>query len=269
MSSFNANYQLPPARPVLVRPPGERAVYFATLPAGESQSDQVSVNFPQCPLISEKLPPLQPTQVPSAWLSAPEVEPPSAPDLTKNPEVRKQFAAFLAQTGNLYTALQTAPWEALEPASPEYNCISNTLALKQEIPGFGFKDFTLDVRDYENLYLSHGFLPLGDLDCSPLSGVEKVVVFGLSPSDPGYWETLRGAQSAGLPIHDRLLLVTHGARQEENGLYSSKFGDQAMIATLHPEDVSGVGYGKPLAIFARLRSESQERCEALPRQPAF
>jgi len=59
--------------------------------------------------------------------------------------------------------------------------------------------------------------------------------------------------AAGLKIYDGLILVTHGARQQEDGLYSSKFGDQDLIATCYPEDVAGVGYGKPLAIFARLR----------------
>ena len=255
ISTFNANYQLPEARPVLVRPPGESAVFFGTLQPGQAQTDQVSVNFPQCPLVPEKFPALQPTKVPSSWVDTPTAQPTPSPDLEKNPEVRQHFGAFLAQTGNLYSALRMAPWEALEPATPEYNCIANTLALKKEIPGFGFKDFSFDVKDYANLYLNNGFLPMGDLDSSPLPDIEKVVIFGMSPSDPGYWETLRGAQSAGLPIHDRVLLVTHGARQEENGLYSSKFGDQALIATIRPEDVAGAGYGKPLAIFARLRQQ--------------
>lgn len=255
ISTFNANYQLPEARPVIVSPPGESRSYFGTLQPDQAQADLVSVNFPQCPLVQEKLPALQPTQVPSAWVNTPAAQQTPSPDLEKNPGVRQQFGSFLAQTGNLYSALRMAPWEALEPATANYNCIANTLGWKKEIPGFGFKDFSFDVKDYANLYLNNGFLPLGDLDSSSLSGIEKVAIFGMSPSDPGYWDTIRGAQSAGLPLHDRTLLVTHGARQEENGLYSSKFGDQALIATIHPEDVAGVGYGKPLAIFARLRPQ--------------
>lgn len=182
---------------------------------------------------------------------------PVRPDLEKNPEVRQQFEAFLSQTTNLYLPLREAPWEAMEPATPEYNCIANTLGWKTEIPGFGFKDYTFNVMDYGDLYLKNGFLPLGDLDASPQAGIEKVVIFGMNTQDRGYWDTIRGAISAGLTIQDRTLLITHGARQEENGLYSSKFGDQALIATMHPEDVAGVGYGNPKAVFARMRIPSQ------------
>lgn len=255
ISVVNANYQLPPAKSVLVRVPGESETHFATLDPNQAQGDLVSVIFPQCPLVAERLPALQATPIPTAWVAPPAAQQPVSPDLKKNPEVRQQFETFLSQTTNLYLALREAPWEAMEPATPEYNCIANTLGWKKEIPGFGFKDYTFNVTDYGDLYLKNGFLPLGDLDASPQAGIEKVVIFGMNPQDRGYWDTIRGASSAGLKIYDRTLLITHGARQEENGLYSSKFGDQALIATMVPEDVAGVGYGKPKAIFARLRQE--------------
>jgi hypothetical protein len=252
---LNANYQLPPARPVWVQVPGETVRTLATCPPQATDQEHLRVYFPQCPLVPEKFPDLQPTEVPSGWLQVPVTQSPGRPDVQVLPEVRAQFAAFLDQTSNLYTALRSTDWEACGPATADYNCISNTLGVTTQLPGFGFQDFSFDVRDYASLYLRNGFLPLGGLESQPEEGVEKVILFGMSPSDPGYWDTLRGAQAAGLPIRDRLVLVTHGARQQEDGLFSSKFGDQALIATARAEDVAGVGYGQPIAVFARHRVE--------------
>jgi hypothetical protein len=251
--NINKNYILPYARPVLVQPTGDSRPTFGTL-AAETKGNAM-VNFPQCELVPNRVPELIATEVPEAWVKEPSVAAKGVPDLDAMPEVRRSFAEFLAQTGDAFPGLKPHRWEALEAASPEYNCISNTLGVKHQLPGFGFQDLSLNVQDYGALYLSQGFLPLDQLDTEHHPEIEKVVIFGHSPSNPGYWDVKKGYAGPGRTIRDHSLLVGHGARQESDGLFSHKMGQFELIATSDPADVAGRAYGQPIAVFARQRLE--------------
>jgi hypothetical protein len=240
----NVYYPLPRVKGVMVSPPGEERRYFATVPS-EGNSDQAV--FPQCPLSGEPYQTMDSVAIPPEWIQEPLQEEPESPDTSKNPEVREGFEEFLGEAKAYHANVAQADWEALEPATDRYNCIANSLGNKNEWVFPSFKK-----ADFLELYQEQSYLPLGEMDYSHQPELEKVVLYGVGPSDPGYQSTIRGA--IGRYEYEHGLLITHAARQEPDGLYSSKFGAEELIATSSPDDVAGESYGRPLVVLARLRS---------------
>jgi hypothetical protein len=241
----NVYFDLPVVRAIKVKPPGEEREHFATLISQDN--DFAKANFPQCPIDGRgPYQDMETVNVPISWLEVPESQEPRPLDTTANPEIRKSFQEFLAVAGGYHVKLVNSEWEAVGPSTDRYNCIANSLGVKDEwiFPSF-------EKEPYLKKYQEQGYLPLGEMDYRHQPGLEKVVLFGVGPSDRGYNAAIRGAISLGMGDTDKSLLITHATRQEDEGVYTSKMGAYELIATVSPDDVAGESYGRPLVVMAR------------------
>lgn len=123
-------------------------------------------------------------------------------------------------------------YEVLRPATPVYNCIAWTLGMTDRWvwPSSTGKGPTL--ADFDDLYRSHGYRRSDTLNFEKEAGIEKVIVYGK-----------RGKSGK--------IELTHGARQEKDGSWSSKLGQLPLIRHLQPRDIDGNSYGEPVALYVR------------------
>ena len=108
-----------------------------------------------------------------------------------------------------------------------YNCIAWSLGItgNWEWPGKSMKEF-------DKLYYKHGFKRLKIRNTEVKPGTEKAMVYGKVTSEG-------------------VIEVTHAARQEADGNWTSKIGGMALIKHRTPDDVAGPSYGDPLVIYVR------------------
>ncbi|MGV3625855.1 MAG: DUF6209 family protein [Archangium sp.] len=116
------------------------------------------------------------------------------------------------------------------PSSQRYNCIAWTIGVRDEWVWPGEK-----LSVFDALYAKAGFTPLDSLDASLDPSLEKVVVYGLK----------KGSE----------VTVTHGAKQDESGEWTSKLGTQPLIRHKTLEALNGPSYGEPVRIYVRARQE--------------
>jgi hypothetical protein len=245
----NVYFDLPAVKATMVQPPGETREYFGTVVSQDD--DSAEAIFPQCPTDGRSpYQSMESVEIPKDWLAQPQSQEPRPLDTSANPEIRKTFQEFLAAAGGYHVKLVNSEWEAVAPPTDRYNCIANSLGVKDEwiFPSF-------EKEPYLKKYQEQGYLPLGEMDYSHQPGLEKVVLFGVGPSDRGYNGAIRGAISLGMGSTDKSLLITHAARQEDGGVYTSKMGAFELIATASPDDVAGEAYGRPLVVMARQTRE--------------
>jgi hypothetical protein len=119
-------------------------------------------------------------------------------------------------------------YEVLGPSTERYNCIAWTIGVTDQWvwPGKA-------VVDFDRLYARYRFKPLKTLDYSVVPGVEKVLIYDAPDKKTGG------------------RAVTHGAKQEADGTWTSKVGAMALIKHRTPQAVSGGTYGSPKRVYAR------------------
>jgi hypothetical protein len=127
--------------------------------------------------------------------------------------------------------LQEGDFVGIGPSSQRYNCIAWTLGIRDEWVWPGTR-----VEDFDKLYGKEGYKPLNSLDLSHDPNVEKIVVYGLKP------------RNGTGPME-----VTHGARMDEQGRFTSKIGTQPLIRHNSADDLTGPSYGEPVRVYVRPR----------------
>lgn len=121
-------------------------------------------------------------------------------------------------------------YEVLGPSELKkktYNCIAWSVGIKDHWVWPG-----KNLEDFDKLYAKYGYRRTANLDFAVRKGQQKIVLYGKN-------------------LEDGTVECTHAARQEPNGTYTSKLGKMALIRHLHPEDVDGPSYGRPVAVYVR------------------
>lgn len=127
--------------------------------------------------------------------------------------------------------LQAEDFVGIGPSSQKYNCIAWTLGIRDEWVWPGTR-----IEDFDKLYAQQGYKPMDSLDLSHDPNMEKVVIYGLPP------------RTGNGPIE-----VTHGARMDEQGRFTSKIGTQPLIRHNSADDLTGPSYGQPVRVYVRPR----------------
>lgn len=122
-------------------------------------------------------------------------------------------------------------FDTLAPGDDGYNCIAWSLGLRDEWTWPGER-----VPDFDALYAKQGYVPLDDIDVSHDPALEKVALYG---------HALSGGRGE--------VAVTHAARMDEEGRWTSKLGTEPLIRHDDVNAVSGPSYGKLVRVYARPR----------------
>jgi type VI secretion system secreted protein VgrG len=124
-------------------------------------------------------------------------------------------------------------FEVLGPAPPTYNCIAHSLGYGDRWinPQTGSASEPLALMD--SRYQAHGWLRASTPTWDREPGKQKVVLDALRNADGSIRE------------------VTHAARQEDDGTWSSKLGQGALIRHATPDALRGPLYGDPVAVYVR------------------
>lgn len=133
--------------------------------------------------------------------------------------------------GASFPNLKADDFVALGPFTQRYNCIAWTVGVRDEWVWPGDT-----VQAFDALYAKSGYRPLDALDTSVDPKLEKVVLYGVESRNGG-------------------LEVTHGAKQEPDGQWTSKLGTEPLIRHSSLDDLVGASYGKPVRVYARPRQE--------------
>lgn len=187
-------------------------------------------------------------EVDAGQVHIPESEPGTSwVNTLRNLGVRHDFSAWLGKHKEMFPRLRREDWEALSPATEQYNCIADSLGESDQNVWPG-----PSMADFDKLYAEHGFVPLEEIDFSNQPELEKAVLFGLKPGDRDYEAARLGLEAEGRTF-DASLICTHAIRQQLDGSYSSKNGQLARIKVLDPKDLGGGFYGEPVRVYARRR----------------
>jgi len=138
---------------------------------------------------------------------------------------------------NAIAGLREDNFSALGPNNPLYNCIAWSIGSRHDWVWPGDT-----ISDFDGLYAQHGYHPLDSVDDHALShepGVEKIAIYGYISNRPS-----RAKQG---PV------VTHAARQIDDGQWTSKLGSNSLIAHPDPRTIEGSTYGKLLKVYARTK----------------
>jgi hypothetical protein len=174
----------------------------------------------------------------------------------RNLGVRHGFAAWLGRHTDQFPRLERKDWEALSPATDDYNCIALSLGETDHNVWPGPL-----IEDFDKLYAEHGFVPLDGLDYTLQPEVEKAVLFAQSPGDRDYEPARLALEAEGKPVTPGTVICTHAIRQETDGSYSSKNGALARIKVLDPRDLGGGLYGEPIRVYARKRETTPQEAQ--------
>lgn len=190
----------------------------------------------------------------------------------KNPEIRDDFLEFRRKYPSNFPCLTDENWEAISPVNWSYNCIAHTIgatkreklhlkglmpiagsfALRQTIDDSGWKwPKSNKVEDFDRFYADKGFVPLDKLDYELLEGIEKVVLFGVSPNDTTTYSLTRYLIYKQEPDFKEGLRCTHAIVQDEDGTFSSKNGRFHTVRVLNPDDLGAGTFGRPIRVYAR------------------
>jgi type VI secretion system secreted protein VgrG len=96
-------------------------------------------------------------------------------------------------------------------------------------------------RDMDQLYAPLGYRRLPHLDLTLVPGHEKVVLYATLNPD---WT---------------VKTVTHAARQEPDGTFTSKLGQLPLIRHRTAEGLRGQSYGLPVAVYTRAGAAGDAR----------
>ncbi len=165
----------------------------------------------------------------------------------KNMGPRRNFMHWLDAHGDVFPRLERKDWEAVSPASKDFNCIADSLGDHEHNvwPGPALADF-------DQLYARHGYVPLDGLDYSLQPELEKVVLFAIQPGQPGYATYRQGLEEDKLALLPGLI-CTHAILQQPDGSFTSKNGALERIKVLEPNELGGGDYGEPVRVYARKR----------------
>jgi type VI secretion system secreted protein VgrG len=124
-------------------------------------------------------------------------------------------------------------FEVLRARTKSYNCIAWSLGVTDHWvnPETGPEDAPLRFMD--RLYAEEGYRRAVQLNWRLERGLQKVVVYATLNPDATINE------------------VTHAARQEPDGTFTSKLGQLPLIRHATPEDLRGPLYGLPIAVYVR------------------
>jgi hypothetical protein len=136
-----------------------------------------------------------------------------------------------------FPRLQLKYVEVLGPSTRQYNCIAHSLGVNHWV-----NPMTGDERDplgpMDKLYGQIGYVRESSMNLAVEPGKEKVVLYASLNPDA----TIRS--------------VTHAARQEPDGTWTSKLGGLALIRHVTPESLRGPTYGTPVAVYVRTAPSS-------------
>ncbi|HEY4222003.1 MAG TPA: DUF6209 family protein [Myxococcota bacterium] len=121
---------------------------------------------------------------------------------------------------------------AIGPCDGGYNCIAWSLGSRAEWVWPGES-----IAAFDELYRRQGYEPLGAVDDDALKrdpALDKIALYGLHNS--GGFE------------------VTHAARMDANGTWTSKLGTETLIRHVDVHVVEGPSYGELARVYARRRS---------------
>lgn len=166
-------------------------------------------------------------------------------DTSARPEIRKSFDRYLQAHQADYPRLRE--YEAVSEATGSYNCIAHSVRNDREVE---MPKITID--EYDRFYAGHGFKPLDTLDFSNQEGMEKVVLYGLTPSDGDRYRMVKDAQGEEGARYSGPLCF-HAVIQEKDGTYTSKMGAHEQIKIQSPDDLGGGIYGNPVRVYIRER----------------
>lgn len=144
-------------------------------------------------------------------------------DLMAKPDWRKGFPRLTR-------------FEVLAPATPKgkakrvYNCIAHSMRVYDRWVWPGSR-----VSDFDREYATVGLRRVKGLDFSFNPKYEKVVLYA----------HVKGGK----------IECTHGSRQLADGTWTSKLGQGPLIRHATPDSVSGPSYGRPIAVYIRLRQQ--------------
>lgn len=144
-------------------------------------------------------------------------------------ELRALSSADIQQS---FPRLQLKYVEVLGPSTREFNCIGYSMGLNRWVnPLTGDEGNPLDPMD--RLYGQLGYVRESSMNLAVEPGKQKVVLYA--------------SLNADATIHR----VTHAARQEADGTWTSKLGGMALIRHVTPDSLRGPTYGTPIAIYVR------------------
>lgn len=159
------------------------------------------------------------------------------PDASSHVVAKADFTQELARLAapdirQAFPRMKLTDIEVLAPATKQYNCIAHSLEVKTWVnPETGSEANPLEKMD--NLYAKLGYVRQDGLNFAKEEGLEKVVVYAKLNNDGS--------------IHD----VTHAAKQESQGTWTSKLGSLPLIRHSTPEVLRGPVYGTPVAVYVR------------------
>ena len=124
-------------------------------------------------------------------------------------------------------------FEVIADATPTYNCIAWSLGVTDRWVNPETGPAYAPLGRMDRMYGEKGYYREQDLNWRLEPGYEKVVVYATVNLDA--------------TIHE----VTHAAHQERDGTFTSKLGQLPVIRHATPEDLRGLTYGLPVAVYVR------------------
>lgn len=140
------------------------------------------------------------------------------------------------------------PWQVVGGKTPKTNCIGHSNGTEGDVwpnGGDNIQHFNKEV------YAPQGFVQLPNMDMSNQKGIEKSVLYAVKPGDSAYNKERANMTPGSDPSH----ICTHAVRQQKDGTWTSKQGQNEKLRISHPNDIAGGMYGYPIAVFARPRRE--------------
>lgn len=117
-------------------------------------------------------------------------------------------------------------FEVLAGPTQDYNCIAYSLGVYNK-----WINPCNTIQQQDALNAKYSFRRLSTMDTSVQAGVKKIVLYGM--------------------MQNGKLVLTHQARQEADGSWTSKLGANCLIRCLTLEALNGPLYGTPIAVYAR------------------
>lgn len=153
--------------------------------------------------------------------------------VASKPDFTQELATLTSpQIHAAFPRMKVADIEVLAPSTKKYNCIAHSLEVKYWVnPETG--DDANPLAKMDGMYAKLGYVRQDGLNFAKENGVEKVVVYATLKNDGS--------------IHN----VTHAARQDTDGTWTSKLGALSLIRHRTPEVLRGPTYGAPVAVYVR------------------